>query len=510
MNEPKKCSNNDREGPPVPHARPPKSKLVALLVAASGTFALFIRLGTGSSSSYTTHADRVDEKENHNLTNSTRIIDLYAIHPPTPEQLEFNYTRRVRHEGYSCRNERPGSSSTEIFYEASEEVPEDLNCIPLIWFSKDLNCNMKNFSDNLCLHGDVNWALTELKLDGTQSCLDASNAMILKYCGETEDLRAQCHKRTRKLGNLVRTVDLYSEHPPTREQVIFNYTKKVKYEGFACTMHSNQSDSQEIFFETSEERPRNAQCEPLVWYNKDVNCDKDRRDDNLCIDGRVNLELSKITLNGTQSCVDASNAMKLKFEGLNSEMVEQCKLVGSGRRLNWCDGKLGTCQHYSSTCGTNSDQYLFNWAFSGRPQTGLPDDLTLHHHAWQMQDNIAGWSNYPSINYQQAAIPCLQKYQRVRLRPGIDHDYFEGNYIWKCRCMARTRIHTRGFMKGNMLLDADTFYSVKVTDTCVHRRRQQEKWSAGSPSFCQLDVEWDGPLTSTGGARSNPIASGWN
>ncbi|KAG7343308.1 hypothetical protein IV203_021253 [Nitzschia inconspicua] len=202
MNEPKnRNSNGVGEGPP-PHARPltVSSKLVTLLVAACGTCALFIRLGTGSSSSYTTHADRVDEKESHNLTNSTRIVDLYAIDPPTAEQLEFNYTRRVRHEGYSCRNERPGSSSTEIFYEASEEVPKDLKCVPLIWFSKDLNCDMKNFSDNLCLHGDVNWALTRLKLDGTQSCLDASNAMILKYCGETEDLRAQCYKRTRKLG----------------------------------------------------------------------------------------------------------------------------------------------------------------------------------------------------------------------------------------------------------------------------------------------------------------------
>ncbi len=318
----------------------------------------------------------------------------------------------------------------------------------------------------------------------------------------------------------VRVVDLYEGNPPSLLQLEFNYTRRGRHEGMACKMDMNGTDGIELFLENTVDTSTYRECEPVIWYNKDINCDVNNNSNNLCAAGGVNYALAEIKLDGSQSCIDAVNAMNMKYSELTDAEVSECGSRGyskpSGteggvrrRRLNICQNEFGTCKSYSNGCGTNGDSYRFNWAFYGVPSTGQADDLTLHHHAWKMQDNITEWSNYPSSELQLTAITCLERYQRVRFKPGVTHEYYEGNRIWKCRCMSETTVHTRGLMTGNFQLDTCGLKNVRPTDTCTHRRRVGENWSIGHLGECQIDVVWNGSYLSSSGPRSNPTKTGW-
>lgn len=104
------------------------------------------------------------------------VRDFYIESPPTQNQIEFNYTRRVCVEGYICVAE-----TGQVMY--LEEPMEDSICTEALFWSKQINCDKKNVTRSLCVGEEINTDLANMRLDGTQSCSDASDAINMKYGG---------------------------------------------------------------------------------------------------------------------------------------------------------------------------------------------------------------------------------------------------------------------------------------------------------------------------------------
>ena len=113
---------------------------------------------------------------------------------PTDEQIEFNYTKVEIVDGYGCEFDfNTNTTEPTVLYLRREDIGEDLTgCEPAKWKQRSVNCDRKNTTFNLCKEGRVNKDLATLKLDGTQSCVDASNAINMKYEGVTDELLEEC------------------------------------------------------------------------------------------------------------------------------------------------------------------------------------------------------------------------------------------------------------------------------------------------------------------------------
>lgn len=298
------------------------------------------------------------------------------------------------------------------------------------------------------------------------------------------------------------------EYTPTEEQVEFNYTKVETVDGYRCEFDfENSNQTVQVLYLEKENIEDLTGCEPAKWKQRSANCDRKNTASNLCKEGRVNTDLANLKLDGTQSCVDASNAINMKYEGATNEMQEEGG-EGSGRRLNWCASRTGACRHYYHTCSTTKE-ILFNWHYTGLTSSGQHDDLFFHHHGWQMQDNVKGWGNAGSNDFMETDIGCLGKHRRARIGAGHPRDVYEGNYLYQCTCMTAGEVHTRGLQTGNLLFDTNQAIQVHPSNMCS-RKRQNNKWSFGGPSECEINVTWRGTVNNGNYGAKNTIAgSGW-